>query len=61
MRPLAYPGTDVVFIAFNIMSRASFENIMNPEGWFPEKKQHMSKAKVGKNKDYQERTKKLTH
>ena len=46
VRLLAYPGTDVVIMAFNIMSRPSFENIT--ETWNKEKVQHMKKAKVGK-------------
>ena len=47
VRLLAYPGTDVVIMAFNIMSRPSFENITLV--WNKEKVQHMKKAKVGKN------------
>ena len=44
MRHLAYPGTDVVFIAFSIMSRTSWENIKT--SWLKEKNQHMKSAKV---------------
>ena len=34
-------------MAFNIMGRSSFENILTT--WNKEKKEHMRKAKVGKN------------
>ena len=42
---MAYPETDVVIIAFNIMARSSFENIT--ETWIKDKNNHMKDAKVG--------------
>ena len=42
---LANADTDVVIIAFNIMNRASFDNVMPV--WYKEKKKDMPKAKVG--------------
>ena len=47
VRRLAYPGTDVLIIAFNIMERGSFDNITKT--WIKDKKNYMKKAKVGKN------------
>ena len=47
VRRLAYPGTDVLIIAFNIMERGSFDNITKT--WIKDKKNHMKKAKVGQN------------
>ena len=47
VRRLAYPGTDVLIIAFNIMERDSFDNITNI--WIKDKNNHMKNAKVGKN------------
>ena len=47
IRLLAYPGTEVVIMAFNIMARDSFEHILLL--WNKEKKEQMKKAKVGKN------------
>ena len=46
VRLLAYPGTDVLIIAFDIMGRSSFENIT--ETWIKDKNKHMKNAKVGK-------------
>ena len=45
VRCMAYPETDVVIIAFNIMARSSFENIT--ETWIKDKNNHMKDAKVG--------------
>ena len=45
--PLASVDTDVVIIAFNIMDRASFDNVKPV--WFKEKKKDMKKSKVGNN------------
>ena len=47
VRLLAYPGTDVLIIAFDIMARKSFDNIT--ETWIKDKNKHMKNAKVGKN------------
>ena len=51
VRLLAYLGTDVLFIAFNIMERGSFDNITKM--WIKDKNKHMKNAKVGKNKSSQ--------
>lgn len=39
LRPLAYPGTDVILVCFSIANPASFEHITSK--WLPEIKQHM--------------------
>ena len=44
VRPLAYPDTDVVFIAFSVVERASFENVK--KAWWVEKEKYMKKARV---------------
>ena len=44
IRAVAYPGTDVVLMAMNIMARVSMVNIENL--WIVEKEKYMKKAKV---------------
>ena len=42
---MAYPGTDVLLIGFNVMERASFDNAY--QKWFMEDfKKNMPQAKV---------------
>ena len=38
LRPMSYPGTDVVIIAFSIVNPASFENVRAK--WYPEVRNH---------------------
>lgn len=38
LRPLSYPQTDVFLVAFNLISRASFDNVK--QKWWPELKQY---------------------
>ena len=45
VRKMAYPGTDVLLIGFNVMERASFDNAY--QKWFMEDfKKNMPQAKV---------------
>mmetsp|Transcript_4671 Transcript_4671/g.6910 ORF Transcript_4671/g.6910 Transcript_4671/m.6910 type:complete len:202 (+) Transcript_4671:150-755(+) len=45
LRPLSYPNTDVFLLCFSLISRSSFDNIVDK--WYPEVKHHASpKAKI---------------
>ena len=44
LRPLAYPNTNVCFIAFSIVLRDSFENV--EKSWIKEFRQYMPTAQV---------------
>ena len=46
IRKLSYNGTNVIFMAFSVVNRDSFENINKL--WYPEKKKYMPRAKVMK-------------
>ena len=39
MRPIAYPQTDVFFLAFSLVDDSSFENV--PKKWIPEIRKYM--------------------
>jgi len=44
LRPLAYPNTDVCFIAFSVVNRDSFDNVET--NWIKEFRQYMPKAQI---------------
>ena len=44
LRPLSYPGTDVFFVCFSLVSPNSFENVKTR--WIPEIILHMPNAKI---------------
>ena len=44
MRPLCYPGTDVILLCFSVVRPTSLCNAR--EKWLPEIKKHMSKVPV---------------
>jgi len=44
IRKLSYNGTNVIFMAFSVVNRDSFENINKL--WYPEKKKYMPRAKI---------------
>ncbi|OVA03709.1 Small GTPase superfamily [Macleaya cordata] len=44
LRPLSYPQTDVFLLAFSLVSRASYDNVLKK--WFPEVQHHVPRATI---------------
>uniref|UniRef100_A0A0K0EWD0 Ras-related C3 botulinum toxin substrate 1 n=1 Tax=Strongyloides venezuelensis TaxID=75913 RepID=A0A0K0EWD0_STRVS len=44
LRPLSYPQTDVFVLCYSVMSRVSFDNVINK--WAPEIKQHCPETPI---------------
>ena len=44
LRPLSYPGTDILIVSFSIVSEASFEDVS--DRWLPEVTHYLNDPKV---------------